>query len=311
MADSLTVRGRTLDSAPDKFGILRDSSAFATDGAALRDRLEEDGYLYLRGYLKRDAVQAARHEMVRRLSEWKLLDAAYPIEEAVASKEKQVYFAPDLAKDNAPLHTVLYEGAMMELYARIFGEPVRHFDYTWIRAVSPGGATAPHCDVVYMGRGTQELLTAWVPFGDIPISMGGLLVLENSHQATRRVIPRYLEQDVDTYCENGPNVEKILGGKMGWEHWDGSFGEWSGEITQDASALRDSLGGRWLTADFQMGDVLTFTMRTVHASLDNRSDRVRLSSDTRYQPASQPIDERWIGELPVAHGLAGKRGKIC
>ena len=59
------------------------------------------------------------------------------------------------------------------------------------------------------------------------------------------------------------------------------------------------------------GDVLIFSVFTVHASLDNRSDRVRLSSDSRYQPASKPADERWIGTNPIGHGHAGKIGKIC
>ena len=52
-------------------------------------------------------------------------------------------------------------------------------------------------------------------------------------------------------------------------------------------------------------------MATVHASLDNHSNRFRLSSDSRYQLASEPADERWIGENPIAHGVAGKRSKIC
>jgi hypothetical protein len=52
-------------------------------------------------------------------------------------------------------------------------------------------------------------------------------------------------------------------------------------------------------------------MATVHASMDNQTNRFRLSSDSRYQLASEAIDERWIGEKPVGHGLAGKRGKIC
>jgi len=66
-----------------------------------------------------------------------------------------------------------------------------------------------------------------------------------------------------------------------------------------------------LTADFRAGDVLTFPMHMVHASLDNPSDRIRLSSDSRYQPDSLPADERWVGEKPIGHGLAGKRGRIC
>jgi hypothetical protein len=52
-------------------------------------------------------------------------------------------------------------------------------------------------------------------------------------------------------------------------------------------------------------------MFTVHASLDNHSREVRLSSDSRYQLAAEPIDERWVGEQPIAHGPAAKKPTIC
>ena len=78
-----------------------------------------------------------------------------------------------------------------------------------------------------------------------------------------------------------------------------------------AQLLREHLGGRWLTAEYRMGDILIFGMRTVHASLDNQTHFFRFSTDTRYQPASEPIDGRWIGENPIGHGLAAKRSMIC
>ena len=62
---------------------------------------------------------------------------------------------------------------------------------------------------------------------------------------------------------------------------------------------------------FRAGDLLTFPMHTVHASLDNPTELIRLSSDSRYQPASEPADERWVGEKPIGHSLAGKHGRIC
>ena len=72
---------------------------------------------------------------------------------------------------------------------------------------------------------------------------------------------------------------------------------------------RKSLGGKWLTTDFKAGDLLLFTMHTMHCSLDNNSpdNRIRLSVDTRYQPADEPVDERWMGQNPVAHGDQAKR----
>jgi hypothetical protein len=67
-----------------------------------------------------------------------------------------------------------------------------------------------------------------------------------------------------------------------------------------------------VTAEFSPGDFITFGMFLVHASLDNRTEnRLRISSDARYQRASEPIDERWIGVNPSGHSTAGKRGRIC
>ena len=45
-------------------------------------------------------------------------------------------------------------------------------------------------------------------------------------------------------------------------------------------------------------------MFMLHGSLDNQSPlgRVRLSCDTRYQRADEPIDPRFVGSPPIAHG---------
>jgi hypothetical protein len=316
----LYARGQELDTSPDAFGFLRDSSEVAGDADALRERMAEDGYLFLPGLLNRDEVIEARRVVTDRLLAEGLLDPDYPAMAGRLRADKpNPYFKPELTRDNAALARVLYDGPMMELFTRFFGEPVRHFDFTWFRAVGPGKGTAPHCDVVYMGRGTKDLYTAWTPVADIPLTVGGLMVLEGSHRESRR-IPGYLEADVDTYCENGPNAEAVRTGEIRWEHWEKwqtPGAGWSGAITDDdPPGLRERLGGRWLTArEYRMGDVLIFSMRTVHASIDNQTATIRLSSDSRYQRASDPADERWIsgpnGEAPPAHGLTIKRGRIC
>lgn len=307
----LTARGQELDQSPEAFGFLRISSEIAHDGAALRGRMTEDGYLYLPGLLDRSLIQQARAVILERLAAEGWLHESHPREDAVAALDRSSYFRADLAKDNAPLLSTLYDGPMMALFERLLGGAVRHFDFTWIRAVTPGNSTAPHCDIVYMGRGTPRLYTAWTPLGDIDLTLGGLMVLENSHQRGEK-LGNYLQRDVDSFCANGPNAQKIAEGKRHWESWEDPAKEWDGAITQDAAALREQLGGRWLTSpDYRMGDVLIFAINTVHASLDNPSRRIRLSSDTRYQRADEPIDERWIGENPIAHGVTGKRGRIC
>ncbi len=86
---------------------------------------------------------------------------------------------------------------------------------------------------------------------------------------------------------------------------------WDGSLSDDPVELRERLGGRWLTTEFQAGDLLTFSTYTIHASLDNRSNRIRLSSDLRYQRASDPVDKRWIGDSPIGHGSAALAGRTC
>ena len=79
-----------------------------------------------------------------------------------------------------------------------------------------------------------------------------------------------------------------------------------GEWNQDTIAFANRRQARLLSADFSVGDLLVFGMNTLHGSLDNHSaiGRVRLSCDVRYQPASDPLDERYFGPDPT--GASGE-----
>jgi Phytanoyl-CoA dioxygenase (PhyH) len=292
----LTAQHQDLDPSPQALGELRSSSDVADDPDQLRHRIADDGYLYLPGFFDRGAVLRARRSVTDRLADEGLTDRGYPADLAVALPGSTLAFKPDLAHDNQPLHELLYGRPMLDFYQRLLGGPVRHYDYTWMRAVAPGRGTAPHGDVVFMGRGTHNLYTAWVPLGDADFTLGGLMVLEGSHRRAE-IIDDYALRDVDTYCTNvdGDDERSLF----------------NGTLSPDPVRLREELGGRWLTAEFMAGDLLTFSIYLVHASLDNRSDRIRLSSDSRYQLATEPVDERWIGEAPIAHGPDAKRGLIC
>ena len=228
-------------------------------------------------------------------------------------------FMPVLARNNPPLDKVLHNGPMMDFYEFFLGGPVRHYDYTWFRAKQPGThtATTPHCDIVYMGRGTKALYTSWTPFSDVPYEMGGLMVLEGSHK-NEALKQGYGQTDVDAFCENdGPTARQIVTAaqqqRRELTHEEREQIRWnsSGAYSHDAIAVREELQGRWLTAEYQMGDLLVFCMYLLHASSDNQTDRIRLSSDTRYQRSLEPIDDRWIGDDPPAHGIRAKRGMVC
>ena len=299
----LTSLKHEVDTSPERFGELRRSHHLLGDPAALRGRMEEDGYLFLPGLLDREEVVAARRSVMAMLAEEGILEPGTPPGEGIAAREptgKGTGVRNDLARKSREVQRVLYGGRMMAYYREFLGGDVLHFTYTWLRPRTPGGATAPHYDVVFMGRGTTRLYTAWTPFSDISLEMGGLMVLEGSHRL-ERLKNTYGQKEVDTYCTNLPHAhERVTGQKM-----------FTGQLSKNPVRLRDTLGGRWLTAEFRMGDVLTFGMYTLHCSLDNHSDRVRLSADSRYQLASEPADHRWTGEEPPAHAVDVREGRIC
>jgi len=303
----LTYLGRKVDTSPASFGELRSSIDVLQDPMALTSRMTEDGYLFLPGLLNRDDVLAAREEILKRLDSAGYIDRSHPLLDAIPSAEVKDGFVPQLATDNEPLEKIIFHGPMMSFYKRFLGGPARHFDFVWLRAKRPGltDATPPHYDVVFMGRGTKQLYTSWTPLEDVPMEKGGLMVLEGSHRL-EDVKSSYGAMDVDTYCTNKQEAKAIESGEKQWEDRVNS-----GKFADDALVVREQLGGRWLTADFHAGDVLLFCMYLMHASTDNHSQGFRLSTDTRYQLASEPVDERWVGKNPPAHGPSGKKGMIC
>ena len=308
-------RGIPLDMSAQAFGTLRSSRDIKDDTNALRRRFETDGYLYLPGMLDRNLVLEARKCELEKLAALGYLDLTYPLMEGVVSEKYRTqaanpYGEPEMdnsARRNPALMQVLYDGPMIAFYERMFGEEASHFDYTWHRAktASDESASAPHCDIVFMGRGSHRLCTSWTPLGDIPIHMGGLMILEGSHRL-EHIKATYGTLDVDKYCTNYADATDIETGTKQWQDWV-NFGSYN----TNAIETRSELGGRWLTTDYAAGDLLVFSMFTIHASMDNHTSSFRLSTDTRYQPASDPIDERWIGEKPIKHGPAGKIGMIC
>jgi hypothetical protein len=279
------LEGRAM--ASGAFGALRDSSALAADGAALRARLDEDGYLFLRGIVPRDLVLAARREVLSRMAE--AGEIAEPVEEALptgASRRAELH--PDLGRfwksvsEGPALRRALHGPELAALAAALFDAAVRPFDFVWLRAMLAGRASPLHFDHVYMNRGTPRVVTTWVPLGDVPVEDGPLAVVEASHRFAD-LTEIYRGHDVD----RDPSRP--------------------GHVADSAAAFLAGRGVRLLTADFRAGDICLFGMFTLHGSVDNASasGRVRLSCDVRWQPRSEPMDERWSGPDPIGHGGKG------
>jgi Phytanoyl-CoA dioxygenase (PhyH) len=170
--------------------------------------------------------------------------------------------------------------ALRDWYAWFLGgEPFLHRRKI-LRHVAPaegsvGTATQAHYDLVYIREGTDAVLTSWIPLGDCPVEQGGLIYLENSHRRVR---------------------EDELRGRLRRP---------ASSITADLPKLAEDYDSRWLVAEYRAGDMVVHTAHTVHAALDNRDpdNRIRLSTDIRYQLATNDTDPRWQREWHDRDGL--------
>jgi hypothetical protein len=278
------LEGRRL--AAETVAPMIDSTALIADGAALRARLAEDGYLLL-GVIDRDDVMAARRDVLSRLAE--VGEIAEPSEAALPTgTSRRAELHPDLGafwrsvSEGPAVRRAVHGDKARALAAKILDRPVRPFDFVWLRAMLAGRASPLHFDHVYMNRGTDRVVTVWVPLGDVSVADGPLAVVENSHRF-----------DDLTASYRGLDVDR-----------DPSR---PGHVAESAFAFLNERGARLLTADFRAGDICVFGMFMLHGSIDNASPtgRVRLSVDTRWQVADQPMDERWSGPDPKGHGGKG------
>lgn len=293
MKTTLTAGGRVIDAEPAKFGLLRESTEHAADAAVLRDRLREDGYVFLRDVLDKEILLNVQELVADELERRGALDpegdrstnlfparpgmSLYEVADNVSQTERNV---------------LSRQPALQAIFDAIFDEAARPLDYSWPRVAGPGRFEPPHADWVYLCRGTSRLYSAWVPLMDLPLSHGPLMVLEDSHLDNPHT-RCYLQMDAD---------------KLGYfdaarlKHGTLVHG---GRYSRRADRVRDEFGTRWLSTDYRLGDVIIFDPRNVHTTLDNQSEGYRISIDLRFQPVNDPIDPRFAGPNPVAHSGRG------
>lgn len=279
---ALYCGGIKLDTSPEKFGELRDSRDILGDIAACHARMADEGYLLFRGLIDRSAVMEARREIMLKYAIVGEIDSVnHPVIEGIHQEttfidQVNLFAFNESIRTGVAYNNVVMNERLVAFYERFLGGKITTFDFKWPRFVRPGEGCGLHCDVVYVGRGTRNLWSSWIPIGDVTREEGALIVLERSHRATQ--LQAYWTKDADR-------------DKVGW-------------LSDDPVALQNELGGRWLTTDFRAGDVLCFSIYLAHAALDNRSPigRCRLTSDTRYQLLGEPLDERWNGDISNPHG---------
>lgn len=255
---------------------LRDSSEHLDDVETLRERLAEDGYLFIRGFHDEDQVGKAREDVLDHLAEENLLDPDEPVEIAAVHPdwEADKFDMSGTSWTHYPNLETLIEGDdIMEFFRDFFGTKPFVLDLKRGRAKATGYFTGFHVDRIFMGRGTEALYTLWRPIGDCPVEMGPLIVCPGSHNH-QRLRETYGQLDID--------IDKI-----------------NPFFSHDPIDVIETIGGPLATANFEAGDALLFDPYTLHGSLTNQTDRFRISVDTRYQSIEEPVDPRWVGADPT------------
>ena len=251
---------------------LVDSSAIRDDIAALKARMDKDGYLFIRGFHDRKKTTASAQWTREAIADCGGLKPDTPVSQGIIGPENKSYsfFRQVEVAHGQPILDVVDSPETFTFYEKLFGEPVISFDKRWLRCVAKGGHNHFHYDKVYVGRGTQKRYTMWSALSDIDLDNGPLVICLGSHRH-EKLKATYGATDMDRDL-----TEAIF--------------------SRDPVELVEKFGFQLATAHFQPGDVILFGMFMMHSSAPNRTDRYRISIDTRYQPATQEKGERFFGE---------------
>jgi ectoine hydroxylase-related dioxygenase (phytanoyl-CoA dioxygenase family) len=285
-AGPLVSKGYVLDSRPSRLGWLEPSDP-AEPLVALKTRYEEDGYLWLKGLLPRAEVLGFRRYFFEQFSSTGLLAPGSDPGEGIANPEPE-------AGDNRKrlmevVRSAAYESFCLKpqlwgfLDLLLDGMSYLH-KRKMIRYTRPGdpSSTGAHYDLVYLRGGTSRLVTAWIPIGDVPVRMGGLVYLEGSHALGRRLEDEFTLANAGLSAEERVSAFNRNMSATGW-------------ISKNLPEMAERFGRRWLCANYEAGDVVLHSPYTIHAATTNADPNgvMQLSTDIRYQNVRDEIDARW------------------
>ena len=238
-----------------------DATPLLGNPEALRARMRQDGYLFIRSLLPADAVANVQRQVGALAQQAGWLQADSPIEEARANPagfcvDPEPRYLDTLRRINhlEDYHALKHHPALTGFLETLLGGEVLAHPRVLCRNIFPARdefTTKAHQDFPNV-QGTEEVYTAWIPLIDIPMNAGPLQVAAGTH------------------------VEGV---------YDFNIAAGAGGIE-----ISDPLDGRWHASPFRQGDVLFFHSMTVHKGVPNRGDRLRMSMDVRYQLVSEPFN---------------------
>jgi ectoine hydroxylase-related dioxygenase (phytanoyl-CoA dioxygenase family) len=228
--------------------------------------MAEQGYLFLPGLVPADAVLDVRRAVLEHCAAAGWLDPERDLMDAVAAPGHEP-LTEGMPEYNAvyrkvlrtplfhdfPLQSALLDAAGALLEGEVLVHPRRIGRITFPNHVV---ATTPaHQDHFYI-RGAVETYSCWIPLGSCPIELGALAVWPGSQERG--------------FIDHSEHIKGAVGGR--------------GVPVDESEA-------QWHVSDFNIGDTLFFHSYTIHKAMPNlTSDRLRISTDNRYQRTHESID---------------------
>ena len=236
---------------------FHDSEPDCQDAEGLRQRLNEEGYLFFKGRIPKSDVEAVYNDIWRLCMEqnWVDSDGKILVDPPIVEGEERFFEVYDPLQKLESFHALAHHFTILEPLALVLSEPVFVHPRNIGRISFPQAtyfATPPHQDFPLI-QGASETFTGWFPLMDCPKELGGLTVLKGSHKEGL-----YRVQDAQ-----GAGGMAISTEKLEYE---------------------------WVSCDYEAGDLLIFHSHTVHKALPNiTQDQIRISADYRYSAISQSV----------------------
>ena len=194
LPDTLRANAGSLPQA--KLGWLRPTPA-DTPVETIRQRLEQDGHVLVKGLIPRQDVLAMREHYFSQYADTGLLEPNTPFVDGIYNSKEDAALhrgigggdpiGEDLERLVAAHKTPPYRQFVSHPRLRKMVRDLMQWDEevmlhrSMLRHNVPGGlSTGVHYDKLFLRGGEAFFLTGWVPIGDIAPSGGGLFYLENS-----------------------------------------------------------------------------------------------------------------------------------
>ena len=252
-----------------KFTTLTESSKHSND-AELRQRFDEDGYLFFRNVLDRNTVARTRSDILEVLRKFGLIT---PNE-----RSEPIWSGKNIA-DLIEIQTAIYSlesydelrecNEIMGIMERLWGAPVYSWKLAPVRTQPPKAATPTpaHQDYTLFFRGSR-FSVGWIPFMDIDESVGGIELIPGSQKV---------------FSENDYALLKgrFLTGR--------AYSQTAAEKAILLPQIPSERVEGFVRTNYGAGDLLVMHDMVVHRSVPNVSKKLRLSMDTRFQPQDSHI----------------------